>query len=84
MEYEDGSSPFPLYPENHEYLILYKSRDGWPADYPERYPDLKDVRGPGAIILKPSDTLWEGEPIGKLWQPYPVRTIGKKRKNSNE
>ena len=58
------------------YLIAWKSRDGWPADY-----DPKKFRGPGAIIMEDTPT-WIGKPYSgkwKLWSPDAgSKKIGKK------
>jgi len=84
MDYgDDETAPFPLYDEDHEYIICYKSRDGWPADYPERYPNGQ--RGPGAIILEQDRShLWEGNAIGgengTLWREFATRKLVKKKK----
>lgn len=80
---KDEEPKFALYDEDHEYIICYKSRDGWPADYPDRHPNGQ--RGPGAIILKTDGkVLWEGKPLGigngKMWGEYSTRSLGKKKK----
>lgn len=59
---------FPVEDHEQEYLIFWKSRDGWPGDY-----TMKGQIGPGAIILEKSrtDKIWQGKPKGnKLWAPY--------------
>jgi len=88
LDLDEENSPFPLYEDDHEYLICWKSRDGWPADYPEKF--TKGQRGPGAIILRPSDRgLWNGDiiganngSVGTLWRPYGVRKLVTKKGNN--
>ena len=67
---------FPLWDDDHDYIMFWKSRDGWPAQI-----------GPGAIILESptgSQPLWEGQPIkNKLWRPEPGRSIGRGKKEKN-
>ena len=71
------SQEFPTTDEKMNYLIFWKSRDGWPADR-----DPKGMRGPGAVVMKHTPT-WNGQPHGgkwKIWSPeYASRTIGKKK-----
>lgn len=60
------SEQFPTDDRKLNYLIAWKSRDGWPADY-----DPKAFRGPGAIIMEHSPN-WMGKPYSgkwKLWSP---------------
>jgi hypothetical protein len=74
---EGGEPLFPVFSEPHEYLIIWKSRDGWPGDYEEG-----GQFGPGAIILKPSNQgLWEGDIVGDrvLWRPGAAKRVGKKK-----
>ena len=87
---EDEVHMFETFDENHEYMIVWKSRDGWPGDYAEG-----GQVGPGAIILNQSKRLWEGEPIGEkwnddyskllkpgtLWTPYSVKRMKKGKKS---
>jgi hypothetical protein len=71
LEFEAEDETFQTYPEDHYYIIIWKSREGWPCQ-----------QGPGAIILKPSTKMWEGDPVKPLlWRPgTKVKTIGKKKR----
>lgn len=70
---------FPVEDDDREYLIFWKSRDGWPGDY-----SLKGQLGPGAIRLEKrskNDKIWMGEPYGnRLWQPNyrPKKEVNRK------
>jgi hypothetical protein len=95
MDYDDENPPpFTLFSDDHEYMIFYKSRDGWPGDYPDRYP--RGQYGPGAIILEKGKHLWEGKPlgmrvdertgeilsVGTLWREGSKKKMAKKKKRS--
>lgn len=71
------SEEFPTSDEKMDYLIFWKSRDGWPGDY----DDTKAV-GPGAVIMEHSSN-WQGKPYGGKWKLWPVnsggKALGKKR-----
>lgn len=73
------SEEFPTTDEDMNYLLFWKSRDGWPAD---RDPQGKGQRGPGAVIMEKSPT-WNGAPYGGKWRIHsPVsgsNKIGKRK-----
>lgn len=66
------SEQFPTEDRNLNYLIAWKSRDGWPADY-----DPKKFRGPGAIVMEQSPD-WCGKPYGGKWKLWTPDAAGKK------
>jgi hypothetical protein len=72
------SEEFPTSDDNMDYIIFWKSRDGWPGDY-----DSTKAIGPGAIIMKHSPA-WYGEPYGTRdpkkpnWKLWSVNSGGKK------
>lgn len=72
------SEEFPTIDEDLQYMIFWKSRDGWPADR-----DPKGMKGPGAIVMERNPT-WNGKPYSGKWKIWPPqsggRKIGKKRK----
>lgn len=73
------SEEFPTADRKLDYLIFWKSRDGWPGDY-----DPKLAVGPGAVIMEHSAN-WNGEPYGTRWKLWPVEsgkkeTVGKQKK----
>lgn len=74
------SEEFPTNDEDMNYMIFWKSRDGWPAD---RDPQGRGQRGPGAVIMYRSPT-WDGKPYGDRWRIHsPVsgsNKIGKKKR----
>lgn len=77
------SQEFPTADEDMDYIIFWKSRDGWPADR-----DPKAQRGPGAVVMTRSSN-WMGKPYGGKWRIHsPMagsRVIGaKKKKRSND
>lgn len=58
-----------------DYIIFFKSRDGWLGDRDSRYQV-----GPGAVILEHT-TNWSGRPYAgkwKLWSKNPTHRIGAK------
>ena len=60
------SEMFPTLDENLDYIILWKSRDGWLGDRDNKYQ-----RGPGAIVLQHTSN-WTGKFYtnkAKLWTP---------------
>lgn len=67
---------FPLDDEEREFIIFWKSRDGWPGDY-----DAKGQFGPGAVRLNPHKQMWMGDVFeNRLWKPYSTRqSIGRNR-----
>lgn len=71
------SEEFPTSDNDLDYIIAWKSRDGWPADY-----SATGFRGPGAILMERSPN-WNGRPYGGKWKLWPVnsggKAIGKKR-----
>ena len=79
MKSEDPQ--FPVEDTDLDYIIAWKSRDGWPADY-----DPKGFRGPGAIVMEHSPD-WLGKPYTgkwKLWTPgSSSRSIGKSSKQKD-
>lgn len=77
------SEEFPTTDDPMDYIIFWKSRDGWPADR-----DPKAQRGPGAVVMSHSPN-WMGKPYGGKWRIHsPMsgsRVIGaKKKKRSAE
>lgn len=73
---------FPTCDDEMDYLIFWKSRDGWPGDY-----DPNKAIGPGAVVMEHSPN-WNGAPYGKKWKLWTVgsgtRAIGKKKKRTDE
>jgi hypothetical protein len=76
------SQEFPTADESLDYLIFWKSRDGWPGDY-----DPKLSVGPGAVVMSHSAN-WQGNPYGKKWKLWPVnsggKAIGKEKRKRDE
>lgn len=71
------SEMFPTIDTDMDYLMFWKSRDGWPADR-----DSSAMRGPGAVVLEHTPT-WNGRPYAgkwKIWTPDGNRSIGKSKK----
>lgn len=66
------SEEFPTADDNQDYLIFWKSRDGWPGDY-----DPKLAVGPGAVVMSHSAN-WMGKPYGGRWKLWPVNSGGRK------
>lgn len=75
------SEEFPTEDYDMNYLIFWKSRDGWPAD---RDTTGKAMKGPGAVIMSRTPT-WDGKPYGgkwKIWSPQSGgNKIGKKKRD---
>ena len=79
---------FPTSEDDLDYIIFWKSRDGWPGDQ----DDTKPI-GPGAVVMQHSPN-WHGIPYGtrdtkkpnwKLWtQNSGGRAIGVKKNKRNE
>lgn len=73
---------FPTDSEDLDYLIFWKSRDGWPSDR-----DPNAMKGPGAVIMEHSSN-WLGKPYAgkwKIWSPQSGGTkIGKSKKKREE
>lgn len=71
------SEEFPTADEDQDYIIFWKSRDGWPGD-----SDPTKPLGPGAIIMKHSPN-WHGVPYGTRdpskpnWKLWSVNSGGK-------
>ena len=63
---------FPTTDSELDYIIFWKSRDGWPGDNDPTKPI-----GPGAAILEHSPN-WNGNPYGKRYKLWPVASGGKK------
>ncbi len=61
-----------------DYLIFWKSRDGWPGDY-----DEKLAVGPGAVIMEHSSN-WLGKPYGGRWRLWPENSGGHKALGSDK
>jgi len=55
-----------------DYIIFWKSRDGWPGDY-----DPKLAIGPGAVVMEHSPN-WNGKPFGGKWKIWPRESGSKK------
>lgn len=76
------SEEFPTSDTTLDYIIAWKSRDGWPGDY-----DPSKAIGPGAIIMEHSSN-WQGSPHGGRWRLWPVnsggKAIGKKKKSRKD
>lgn len=76
------SEEFPTTDEDMNYLIFYKSRDGWPADR-----DPNGQRGPGAVAMQRSPT-WNGKPYSGKWRIWSSQSggnkIGKSKKRNDE
>jgi hypothetical protein len=66
-----NSEEFPTSDDDQDYLIFWKSRDGWPGDY-----DPTKAIGPGAVVMKHSNN-WNGQPYGGKWKLWPVNSGGK-------
>jgi hypothetical protein len=63
---------FPTADNDMDYLIFWKSRDGWPGDY-----DPSKAIGPGAVVMERSAN-WNGKPYAGKWKLWPVASGGKK------
>jgi hypothetical protein len=76
------SEEFPTSDNTLDYIIFWKSRDGWPGDYNPRL-----VIGPGAVVMEHSAN-WHGKPYGGKWKLWQVnsggRAIGKGKKKREE
>lgn len=66
------SETFPTCDEDLDYIMLWKSRDGWPADR-----DPKAMKGPGAIVMERSSS-WNGKPYGGKWKIWSPQSGGNK------
>lgn len=66
------SEEFPTSDDPLDYLIFWKSRDGWPGDY-----DPTKAVGPGAVVMNHSPN-WNGKPYSGKWKLWPVASGGKK------
>jgi hypothetical protein len=77
LDIDDDS--FPTSDDDMDYLIFWKSRDGWPGDY-----DPSKAIGPGAVVMSHSHN-WNGKPYAGKWKLWPInsggRAIGKKKTN---
>ena len=76
------SDQFPTTDTNQDYLIFWKSRDGWPADR-----DAKAQRGPGAVVMSHTKD-WNGVPYGGRWRIHSPeagnKSIGKKKSKKED
>lgn len=63
---------FPTSDSEMDYVIFWKSRDGWPGDN-----DPKKAIGPGACIMEHSPN-WNGKPYAGRWKLWPVQSGSKK------
>jgi DNA replication protein DnaC len=76
---DTSEETFPTSDDDMDYLIFWKSRDGWPGDY-----DPTKAIGPGAVVMKHSAN-WMGSPYGDRWKLWSVdsgrKAIGKSRRN---
>lgn len=76
------SEEFPTTDESMDYVIFWKSRDGWPGDY-----NPKLAVGPGACIMEHSSN-WNGKPYAGKWKLWPVnsggKALGKKKTKRND
>lgn len=72
------SGMFPTADKQLDYIIAWKSRDGWAGDY-----DNTKAVGPGAIVMEHSSN-WDGKPYGNKWKLWKVASdnqkIGKKKR----
>jgi hypothetical protein len=73
---------FPTSDDLMDYIIFYKSRDGWPGHH-----DPKLAVGPGAVVMNHSAN-WQGTPYGKKWKLWALnsggRAIGKEKRKREE
>lgn len=73
---------FPTSDDDQDYLIFWKSRDGWPGDY-----DPTKSVGPGAVIMSHTPN-WNGKPYANKWKLWGIESgkakIGKKKTNKQE
>lgn len=73
---------FPTSDEDLDYIIFWKSRDGWPGDQDETKP-----LGPGAIVMEHSAN-WHGKPYGNRWRLWTQnsggKSLGKNKKKREE
>lgn len=67
-----AAETFPTSDSNMDYLIFWKSRDGWPGNY-----DPKLGIGPGAVVMEHSSN-WLGKPYGGKWKLWPVASANQK------
>jgi hypothetical protein len=73
LDMKDGVETFPLDDEQMDYIMLWKSRDGWPGDY----NPTKQV-GPGAVVMEHSPN-WNGKPYAGKWKIWNPESGGKQR-----
>ena len=69
---------FPTTDNPMDYLIFWKSRDGWPGDY-----EPTKAIGPGAVVMEHSPN-WTGRPYTGKWKLWPVASGGKKIGNKKQ
>jgi hypothetical protein len=67
---------FPTADNEMDYVIFWKSRDGWPGDN-----DPTKAVGPGAAIMEHSAN-WNGKPYAGKWKLWPVQSGSKKMSKS--
>jgi hypothetical protein len=77
LDMKEDAQIFPTADEKMDYVIFWKSRDGWPGDY-----DPQKQVGPGAVVMEHSPN-WNGKPYAgkwKIWNPDSggKKTVGKK------
>lgn len=70
LDMDDES--FPTFEDPTDYIIFWKSRDGWPGDY-----DPSKAIGPGAVVMEHSPN-WNGNPVNKKWKLWSVESGSKK------
>jgi len=63
---------FPTTDNDMDYIVFWKSRDGWPGDY-----DPSKAVGPGAVVMEHSAN-WNGKPYAGRWKLWPVASGSKK------
>lgn len=66
------SEEFPTTDSDMDYIIFWKSRDGWAGDY-----DPTKAIGPGAVVMERSPN-WSGRPYAGKWKLWQVQSGSKK------
>lgn len=74
---DTSDETFPTTDEDMDYLIFWKSRDGWPGDY-----DPSKAIGPGAVVMQHSPN-WNGQPYRGKWKLWST-TSGSKRMSKRQ
>ena len=78
---DTADSTFPTADDDLDYLIFWKSRDGWPGDY-----DPTKAIGPGAVIMQQSSN-WNGKPYTGKWKLWSTESGNRrmaKRKSTQD